>query len=419
MKRLSVNKKGAVMAVSTAATASTAPTASAAPTASTAPTVSAAPTAPVGQSAIGLATAVLIHGPISRGELGRRLGLSAASLTRLSRPFLEQGLFVELSEDHHRGVGRPTRPLDVRADARRFVGIKLTGEDIFAVLTDLRATELDSTSEPLAGREVDDVVARLEAVVRRLAAGRDIAAVGVSVGGNVAGSRIVTQAPFLGWRDVDLAGALEARLGIPVLVENDVVGLASAEQWFGLSRDTPTFALLTIGVAVGYALVRNGEVIGTADSGLGLGGHVPLAADGPLCEDGHRGCSNAMLSEASICAQVEDLLGRPVTYHEVLALAVAGDPAALAVLGSTARALGTLVALVANLAMLTSVVLAGEGIGLWSIVGDQVVEAVRAGRNPGATALSITIDETGVSSWARGAAAVAIRHTLARLTAPR
>lgn len=379
-------------------------------------------------TAIGLARAVLIHGPISRGDLGRRLGLSAASLTRLSRPFLNAGLFVELSEEHHRGVGRPTRPLDVRADARRFVGIKLTGDDIFGVLTDLRATELDSTSEPLTGHTVDDVVDRLEAVVRRLAGGRALAAVGVSVGGNVADSRIVTTAPFLGWENVDLAGALETRLGLPVIVENDVVGLACAEQWFGVSRDTPTFALLTIGVAVGYALVVNGEVVSTPERGHGLGGHVPLLSDAlistpdaaaPLCADGHRGCSTVMLTEAGITGQVEALLGRPVTYHEALALAEAGDPAALAVLGGAARALGTLVALVANLAMLSTVVLAGEGIGLWRIVGDQVVEAARRGRNPEATPLTITVDETGVSSWTRGAAAVAIRHAVTHLTEPR
>ena len=48
----------------------------------------------LGESARELAREVLIHGPISRSELGRRLGLSPASLTRLSKPFLDRGLFV-------------------------------------------------------------------------------------------------------------------------------------------------------------------------------------------------------------------------------------------------------------------------------------------------------------------------------------
>ena len=180
---------------------------------------------PIGESALGLARAVLMHGPISRGDLGRRLGLSPASLTRLSKPFFDHGLFVEISDDLAGTVGRPTRPLDVRLDGRRFIGVKLTGDAAYGVLTDLRANELASAHRPLPGRDVDSVVAQLADLVRELATAGPIAAVGVSVGGNVTDSRIVTRAPFLGWRDVDLAAALEARVAVPVLVENDVAGL--------------------------------------------------------------------------------------------------------------------------------------------------------------------------------------------------
>lgn len=377
---------------------------------------------PLGESAVSLARAVLMHGPISRGELGRRLGLSPASLTRLSKPFFDRGLFIELSDDQSGGVGRPTRPLDVRVDGRRFVGVKLTADDAFGVLTDLRAKELAAGQRSLSGRDEDTVVAHLADLIRELAddgaESGSLAAVGVSVGGKVARSRVVTRAPFLGWRDVHLATALEKALGVPVFVENDVAGLAAAEQWFGAGRGTSTFAVLTIGAGVGYGLVVNDQVITTSDSGLGLGGHVPLDENGPLCDSGHRGCSDAMLTEPSIRSAVGRLLGREVTYDEVLALGTAGDPAALEVLRASGRALGRLVALIANLAMLDTVVLAGEGVGLWAVVSDEVIGAARSGRDPEATPLQISIDDTGVSSWARGAAAVAIQHTLAGLTVP-
>ncbi|MGY4860131.1 ROK family protein [Cryobacterium sp. AP23] len=372
--------------------------------------------APISESAMALARAVLMHGPVSRSELGRRLGLSAASLTRLSRPFFERGLFVEVSDDANGGVGRPTRPLDVRMDGRRFVGIKLTGDDAFGVLTDLRTTELAAAHRPITSRDPDAVVEQLVALVRELAEADPVAAVGVSVGGNVTGSRVVTRAPFLGWREVDLASALEASLGIQVLVENDVAGLAAAEQWFGAGRETSSFAVLTIGIGVGYGLVINDQIITTVNSGLGLGGHVPLDPDGPLCEAGHQGCSNAMLTESAIQSAVGRALGRDVGYGEALALAESGDPAALAVLQASGRALGRLVALITNIAMVDTIVLSGEGIGLWNIVSDEIIGTARDGRDPEATPLRFSINDGGVSSWARGAAAVAIQQTLARLT---
>lgn len=372
--------------------------------------------APLSESAMALARAVLMHGPISRGDLGRRLHLSPASLTRLSRPFFDRGLFVEVSDETTTGVGRPTRPLDVRMDGRRFVGVKLTADEAFGVLTDLRTTELASAERTLAARTVDSVVADLVALIGELSATEAVAAVGVSVGGNVTGSRVVTRAPFLGWRDVDLADALEERLGVPVLIENDVASLAAAEQWFGAGRSAASFAVLTIGVGVGYGLVVNDTVISTRNSGLGLGGHVPLDPDGPVCEAGHLGCSDVMLTESAIRSEVGRMLGREVGYAEALALAGAGDPVALGVLQTSGRALGRLVALITNLAMVDTIVLSGEGMGLWNIVSAEIVQAARDGRDPEATPLQISVDDGGTSSWARGAAAVAIQHTLARLT---
>ncbi|POH64228.1 MarR family transcriptional regulator [Cryobacterium zongtaii] len=368
----------------------------------------------IGDSAMGLARAVLMHGPISRSDLGRRLGLSPASLTRLSKPLFDSGLLVEVSSTLISGVGRPTKPLDVRLDGRRYVGVKLTGDSAFGVLTDLRVNELSSARRRLDGTDVAGVVRQLRSLVLELADGAPITALGVTVGGQVVGSRVVARAPFLAWRDVDLASALEAGLGIPVLVENDVVGLAAAEQWFGAGRGAASFAVLTIGVGVGYGLVVDDRVISTRDSGLGLGGHVPLDATGPLCGSGHRGCSDAMLTQGSIRAQVGDALGRPVEYDEALALAAAGVPAALSVVQASGRALGRLVALIANIAMVDTVVLSGEGIGLWKVVADEIVAAANGDRDAEATPLQITVDDSGTSSWARGAAAVAVQHTLTR-----
>ena len=226
-------------------------------------------------------------------------------------------------------TGRPAKPLDVQVDSRRFVGVKLTGESAFGVITDLRAGALDQGERRLAGHEVDAVVDAVADLVAGLrdGDGAEVSGLGVSIGGNVADQRVVTRAPFLGWRDVALAERLERELGMPVTVENDVTALTTAEQWFGAVRGRPAFAVVTIGAGVGYGLVVHDRVITTPDSGLGLGGHLPLDPNGPLCGDGHRGCSTAMLSIPSISAQLGIALGHEVDYDEVLRLAGGGASA--------------------------------------------------------------------------------------------
>lgn len=374
----------------------------------------------VSSTARELAREVLIHGPISRAELGRRLGLSPASLTRLSKPFLERGLLFEAEESLQGATGRPAKPLDVRVDARRFIGLKLTGDAAVGVLTDLRASALAAAERQIVDHDpatVVDVIADLVAELRA-AGDRPLGGVGLSIGGNVAAQRMVTRAPFLGWRDVPLADLLERRLGVPVDIENDVTALTTAEQWFGAARGHDSFAVVTIGAGVGYGLVMHDRVVVTPDTGLGLGGHLPLDPSGPLCGEGHRGCSSAMLSIAGICAQVGIALGREVGYDEVLELSAQGHPIARSVTDAAGRALGRMMAYIANIAMVDTIVLSGEGIGLWDVAADAARAALTADRDPEATPVGIHIDDAGFVSWARGAAAVAIQAALGRLRLP-
>ena len=366
-------------------------------------------------SASELARLVLVHGPISRAELGRRLGLSPASLTRLSRPLLDRGLLVEGVETPGRVVGRPAKPLDVLVDSQRFVGVKLAGDQAFGVLTDLRARPLASVVVDLPGHDVEQVLEAVVAVVSRLSAGVRAdsrpAAVGVTVGGRVAGSSVVARAPFLGWRDVELGALLGERLGLPVVVENDVVALVEAEHWFGLGRGVDDFAAVTIGAGVGYGLVRNGRQVVTSDAGLGLGAHAPLDATGPVCLDGHRGCATGMLSAPSLCAAAGEALGRDVGYDELLALAAAGDPVAADVVAGAGRALGRLLAIVANFAMIDVVVLSGEGVGLLDVplAAAGMREALADDRDPEAGEVRVLVGGADFGAWARGAAAVAVQ----------
>lgn len=383
---------------------------------------------------------VLIHGPIARAELGRRLGLSPASLTRLSRPFLDSGLFVEGAVELAGAVGRPARPLDVQADLQRFVGVKLTGDRAFGVLTDLRARALGEHVADLAGRSPEEVVEALVAVVQALTAGsggsgvgsgsrgvgvgvagvegvEGLAGVGVSIGGKVTGQRTVLRATFLAWREVDLGGMLAERLGVPVVVENDVVALTEAERWFGLGRGVDDFAVVTVGAGVGYGLVVHGRQVITPDTGLGLGGHVPLDPTGPICVDGHRGCSTAMLSTTSMCASAAVGLGHRVAYDELLALAASGDPVAVQVVGTAGRSLGRMVAAVANLTMVGTVVLSGEGVGLVDVpvAATELRAGIAADRDPDASEVRVLTGAADFGAWARGAAAVAVQARIGSL----
>jgi predicted NBD/HSP70 family sugar kinase len=372
-----------------------------------------------------LAREVITQGPLTRAELGERLRLSPASLTRLTKPLFDAGLLVEAGDNGDGTPGRPARPLDVRPEVGRFLGVKVTGEAAHAVTTDLRATVQGELQRPLPSREpaaVAELIAELAAdlgVPTPLTGGEEpvLFGVGICLGGKVAGGRTVARAPFLGWRDVALADLVEAAAGLPTVVANDVVALAAHHHWFGLAKGATDFAVITTGIGVGFGLVTRDKVVDGPDTGLGLGGHIPLDDNGPRCPLGepHRGCAAALLATAGMLPRAEAELGRPVEYGELLDLARAGGEVAGRIVDDAARALGRFIALAANLTMQPLVVLGGEGMGLWDVAADRIRAVAEAGRDPEAAPLRIEVDTAGFASWARGAAALAVQESVARL----
>lgn len=366
------------------------------------------------ESEAAVARAVLLHGPVSRRALASRLSLSPPSLTRLARPLLDAGILIELDDDVDGSVGRPSRPLDIAPSAGTFVGVKLTGDRLHLVATDIRAAVHDRADLPLGDTSPEAV---LDALVTAVAAldRDDVRGVGVSVGGHV-DAGVAVDSPFLGWRGVPLARDLADRLGIPVTLENDVVALCEAERWFGVGRGIPGFAVVTIGAGVGFGSVVDGHVVRTRDAGVGTVGHLLLRADGPTCPRGHRGCAHGLLTTASIAATVTAGLGRPVDFDDAVALARKGVPAARAVMDTAADALGSLCALAANLSLQADIVLAGEGVAVFDLSPERVRAAITAERPPTASPVAIHVDRSGFSAWARGAAAVAIQTAMGRIS---
>ncbi len=356
-----------------------------------------------------VALEVLLHGPLSRSDLARRLELAPATLTRISAELIGVGLFVEVPELAEKRTGRPSIPLDVVSGAHHFLGVKLSGDTLMAAVTDLRAEILRYEEEPLRSTRPTDVAAQIAALEARLRVDGQAAAIGIGLGGVVTDGRTVASAPFLAWEHVPLAGLVEAACATPVFVANDLTAFTESQHWFGVGRGHDNFAVVTLGVGVGYGCIANGRLLTNDDSGVGLVGHWPLDPFGPLCAKGHRGCAEGLLAIPSIERDVSTALNRPVTFDEALELAMAGESAARQILDASGHGLGRLIAAVANLTAPDKVIVGGEGVRLAEVAAGSVREGIRADRDPRASEVEVELVSGGNDSWCRGAAVIAIQ----------
>ncbi|GHB13264.1 sugar kinase [Streptomyces tendae] len=362
-------------------------------------------------------TTVLSEGPLTRLDLARRAGLSAAAVTKAVRPLIGAGYLVEdVDEDARPALGRPANLVRVDGGRALFIGIKVTGDEIIGVLTDLRCRIMVARHLPLADRDPGPVLASAAELVRELLTEADglgvrVVGSGISVSGDVDRAEgVVRYSPFLGWRDVPLASLAAEATGLPVTVDNDVRALTVAEQWFGAGVGLSDFAVVTVGAGIGCGLVVHGKVVAGAHGVAGEIGHVTVDPAGPPCHCGNRGCVEAIAGDAALVRQVGAATGTHVTdVAQALALARQGVPGARAAYARAGEAIGRGIATVANLLGPERVIISGEGLAAYDLFAEQIRDAFAAAAFGSAAQCDLRTRPLPFEEWARGAAATAIQ----------
>ena len=357
--------------------------------------------------------ALISTGPMSRGDLAERLGLSAATTTRTVRPLIEAGLIEEQPPVEVAGPGRPTRLLAVVPSSATVAGIKLTDDRLYAVLTDPLGEVLISDSQPLTDTDAGSVTALIASVVARLAerSGRRPDAIGISLGAAVVGRRTVVVASFLGWRNVPLAAMVAEATGLPCVAANDVRAFAYAEAWFGAGRGKDPFAMVTLGAGIGCGVVVAGEVVSGAQGAAGSVGHLPVDPSGPSCEIGHPGCARALASTPGILRAAAEHLGceaEELNLELLLSPDMRGNSGVDDVLRRAVLAIGRVVGTLIAYVDPELVVVSGEGVAVVETYREVFDEEVGGLRHWAAAPVPVLLRPFEFDEWARGAAALAL-----------
>ncbi|MGW3626645.1 ROK family protein [Streptomyces sp. NPDC000880] len=362
-------------------------------------------------------TTVLSHGPLTRTEIARRTMLSSAAVTKAVRPLMEVGYLVEgVDEGARPALGRPANPVRVDAGRALFIGVKVTGDEIIAVLADLCCRIRVARHVRLTDREPEAVLPTIIALVQELLTeavgfGVQVRGLGIAVSGDVDRTDgVVRYSPFLEWRDVPLAGIAGTATGLPVTVDNDVRALTVAEQWFGAGVGLSDFALVTVGAGIGCGLVVHGRVVSGAHGVAGEIGHLSIDPLGPPCHCGNNGCVEAIAADPAILRGIRKATGRPVaTAAEALELAHSGDPGVREVYVRAGEAIGRAIGSVVNLLGPERVIISGEGLAAYDLFAEGIRNAFTASAFGTAAQCDVMTRPLPFEEWARGAAATAIQ----------
>lgn len=349
------------------------------------------------------------EGALSRTQLTEISGLSVGAVSQITTELILDRWILEVGEGDYTG-GRRQVLLKLNPTMGYALGLKLMEDRAVCAVTNFDARVLHYREQPLnAGPQPEAISDALAQIINDVIASSGLQhdqffGIGVGLAGVIYGQRgIVHYSPFFGWRDVPLAHMLQARLGLPVTIENDVNTLTLTEHLFGAGRQCSNLVVVTVGRGIGMGMIVNGQLYHGAQGGAGELGHTII--------DASRRPAGSLEQLASDPAVLEPFSagGREIDLKAVIAMAQAGDDRSQALLAASGDYLGIALANVVNILSPEMLIVSGEGVLAGSHRLEPMLDALkRHAFNGLLDDVQVVIEPTDDQAWARGAASLVL-----------
>jgi len=197
------------------------------------------------------------------------------------------------------------------------VGIDLGGTKILAAVIDPAGQVLGRAKKKTRGELGQWAIA--ERIVRTAReaiklAGVDaerITALGIGAPGPIDSTTgIITEAPNLGFKNMNMKDYLERALGITSFVMNDVNVGTWGEYKMGAGHGASSCLGVFVGTGIGSGIVIDGKLYEGAGHVAGEIGHMCLNPEGPKCGCGRAGCLEAYASRTAITREIWTALNK-------------------------------------------------------------------------------------------------------------
>ena len=224
--------------------------------------------------------AIRLNAPNTKVELAEITGLTAQSITNISRKLRDDDLIIDAGR--RRGErGQPAMRLAINPDAAFSIGVNIDRDHVTLVALDfqgrMRFRSVEHVAFPMP-RQVTDFVGRcLDAIGRSGDVDmKRIVGIGIAMPDDFGKVDLPNRPPEFGtWESVDLAQLLSG-FGYEVIVENDASAAAVGELQFGHGRGEQTFFYLLVSAGLGGGLIIDGQPVAGASGRSGEIGFLPI-----------------------------------------------------------------------------------------------------------------------------------------------
>lgn len=352
--------------------------------------------------------------PISRADLARRSGLQRSTVSQIVEQLIREKWVREGSVATAPRGRRPTL-IGLNEDVVA-IAVDIHPRQAIVAVVDLNGRLLSRslvpmTSDPEAStRLIVECMQRMHRAIPR----KSTEGIGISLPGRVdSATQRMTFAPNLRWPDFDLKKVIEAKMGLPVKMENAATASLLAELTFARIDGTRDAVLVTISEGVGTGVFANGQLITGSHGMAGEFGHIIVDPSGPRCACGQNGCWETFASCSAALRYFQELQpkARAITFQEILTLAEEGNLAAAQALEKQATWIGRGLRMIIAALSPSTILITGEVSPAWHRFGP-VIEKEAAALMLAGSPPVIRPGHEGEVARLRGAAALVFQRRL-------
>ncbi len=302
---------------------------------------------------------------LSRADIARTTRLTRPTVSAIVAELMAAGLVMETGVGPSAG-GKPPIMLDIDDEAHYIISIDLGSKDFRVALVSLRGKILRQIERFSDGRQGEEALALVFAMVDELLTACDTPIIGMGIGTpgvTDPHAGVIHSAVNLGWEELPIRERFATRYDLPVHIANDSHAAALAEYTFGGDRQGDNLILVKVSQGIGAGIILGGRPFYGDGFGAGEVGHLVVDARGERCTCGNVGCLETVASTRSVVrrarviadSQPRSMLSsrsssKVIEWDDVTRAFRAGDDETKELVAETGRYLGVaLASLIASL----------------------------------------------------------------------
>lgn len=248
------------------------------------------------------------EGPIARQDIAGLTGLTAASITRLTKQLDHQGL-IRSAVEKTGARGNQKQPISINPNGALSFGVSFSHTFMDVGLMNLGGELLNVVRLPLEQATAQEIAEIAKKGVSDLLSARPvkkqtILGVGFALPGDFASERPFLQAHvyFPELNGVDILSVLNSHFDVPCFIENDCNTAAFGERVLGYGKEYSSFLSVFLGHGIGSGLIVDGDLLRGVNGNAGAIGYMyPMDGPRPSGQDLFETVQSAGMSVKDFC----------------------------------------------------------------------------------------------------------------------